>query len=70
MARARSRQKMHVHQTITVIVGEDTRLMATGNLSHAPVGHDVYGEQKIALDLAIADTYNRRKYNAIRVWHS
>ena len=62
------RFKMHVPQTIGVIVSEDTRMFAVGNLSNSR-NKDKAGEAKIQADLAIARQYNKRKYQKVRVWY-
>ncbi len=63
-------QHMKLLHHITVVVSEDTRLMAQGDLSKAPEGHDKTGERKAAVELALAQTYNRRGYKRTRIWRA
>ena len=54
-------------QRIEVYVSMDTRAFSRGNLSHVPPGHDTIGEKKARIELALANKYNKRRYNKVRV---
>lgn len=63
---------MTIHK-MSVVVSQDTRAFAAGNISHLPSGkvkRSKLRNQVITESLGTAIEYNRRSYGRTRVWRA